>query len=508
MSDNLLLAIDSGLTVTKAVVFDRHGTEVAVGERRITVHYPHPHHVERDMDEAWAATAAAIRDALAAPGVDAARVRGVGVTAHGDGLYPVTADLRPAGPGILSLDSRAVAVLERWQRVGVADEALTRTGQTPHVSAPATLLAWLAEERPECLARTRWVMACKDWIRLCLTGEVATDPTEASESFTDVETQDYSAEALRLFGLSALEPCLPPVVACDAPAGRVSTEVAAETGLPAGTPVATGLHDVTAAAIGLGNIHPGELTVVAGTYSINETISTHPARNPSVACRNGFRPGEWMNMAISPASSANIDWVLREFCQREQVEAEARGGSVFDTLQPEIERAAEDRAGVFFHPFLYGSPLSDRASGGLFGLKGWHTRGHVLLAVLEGIAYNHRTHVDALKAAFPLERARAAGGGVRNPVLRQRFADNFRLPVGTVSANEVSALGAAVCAGVAGGVYEGIDTGVAEAVHPAAPHEPDPQGAEAADEGYALYRQLAKALEPLWPKLSDREVRQ
>jgi len=505
MSAPLLLAVDNGLTVTKAVVFDDAGGEVAVAEESITRLHPHPRHVERDMDESWAATARAIRRVLAAPGADAGRIAAVGVTAHGDGIYLVDADGRPAAPGVLSLDSRAVDIMADWGRGGVLERALELTGQYPHVSAPAALLAWFARERPDRLDRARWVMAGKDWIRLCLTGEVATDRTEASQSFTDLETQEYSGDALSLYGLDGIAGKLPPILSCDSVAGHVTAEAAAATGLRAGTPVAAGLHDVTAAAIGVGNVAPGGLTLVAGTYSINETISRNPVREPRSACRASFRAGEWMNMSISPASSANVDWFLNRLCPAELAAAERSGGSVFDTLQPEIEAAAERGSRVMFHPFLYGSPLSDFATAGFFGLKGWHGRGDMLLALLEGIAFNHRTHVDVLKARFGLNRVRATGGGTRNPLLLQLFADNLRLSVETVAANEVSALGTAICAGVASGVYPDVETGAEAAVCVAGVRDPEPAAFERVDDRYGLYLRVAEALQPLWPEFNEAE---
>lgn len=499
MKPDLLLAIDSGLTVTKAVAFDAHGKEIASGVAQVPVYHPQPHHVERNMDEIWRGVVTAVQSCL--QGLDPARVAAVGVTAHGDGLYLVAENLKPAGRGILSLDSRSIELVDSWRRGGLFDDALSITGQWPHVSCPAALLAWLKRSDPQTYKNGRWVMACKDWIRLCLTGEVATDPTEASESFTDVETQAYSPEALRLYDLEDIENRLPPVIPCDARAGFVSAAAAAATGLAKGTPVATGLHDVTAAAIGLGNIHPGTLSVVAGTYCINETISRRPARLARSASRNSFRPGEWMNMSISPASSTNIDWALRQFYRMEYEHAANSGKSIFDLLEQEVTTAEADSEQVLFHPFLYGSPFSDRASATFFGVKGWHQRGHMLLAVLEGIAFNHRTHVDILKSLFPINSARATGGGTRNSTLMQRFAANLKLPVETVATDEVTALGVAICAGVACGTYADLDEGVGATVRPATRFVADEAATEQADAAYARYLRLADALKPLWADL-------
>src|SRR5690606_22218668 len=137
--------IDSGLTVTKAVIFDVDGTTLAVARRRVAQSFPRARHVERDMDEFWNATADAIAEALAKSGRPASDILAIATTAHGDGIYMLDKERRPLGAGILSLDSRAVDVAERWVNSPVAEQAITITGQLPHASAPSAILAWVKE---------------------------------------------------------------------------------------------------------------------------------------------------------------------------------------------------------------------------------------------------------------------------------------------------------------------------------------------------------------------------
>ena len=391
-----LLGIDNGLTVTKAVIFDVDGTQLAVARRRIPQLMPHPRWVERDMEGLWRATSEAIAEAIARSGRSAADIEAVSVTAHGDGLYLIDRNHRPLGPGILSLDSRAGEIVSRWSREGVLDAALELTGQIPQVSAPCALLAWIKQNDPERYRNIGAVLACKDWLRLRLTGEVATDRTEASTSFTNITTQDYTAQAVQLYGIPEVFDSLPPIKNPSDIVGRVTAEAANATGLIAGSPVAAGLHDVTASALGMGGHEVGALSIVAGTYSINEVVSTEPRIDARWSCRNAIKPGQWHSMAISPASSANYDWFLDTFCRNEQEEATSSGRSIHEIVGAEANSALRRPSTVLFHPFLFGSPHGDLASAGFFGLHGWHSRGDMLASVLEGIVFNHRTHVDAL----------------------------------------------------------------------------------------------------------------
>ncbi|MBV6638439.1 MAG: carbohydrate kinase, partial [Mameliella sp.] len=191
-----ILAIDSGLTVTKAVIFDLKGTQLAVARRNVTQLKPAPRRVERDMTDLWRQTASAIRDVLETSGTDPSRIVAVAATAHGDGIYLLDKAGKPLGTGILSLDSRAFQIVEDWQTNGTDKRALALTGQVPHVSAHSALLGWVQRHEPDRFAQIGHVLACKDWLCFCLSGRIGTDHTEASTSFTDVQSQSWSQESL------------------------------------------------------------------------------------------------------------------------------------------------------------------------------------------------------------------------------------------------------------------------------------------------------------------------
>jgi L-xylulokinase len=495
-----LLGIDSGLTVTKAVVFDADGTQLSVARRRVPPSIPTPRRVERDMDGLWTAAAEAVADAVAACGRPASDIAAVAATAHGDGVYLLDADRRPLGPGILSLDSRAGGVVEGWAGAA-ADAALALTGQRPHASAPSALLAWIRAHEPARFARIAHAIACKDWLRFRLTGVVGTDRTEASTSFTDVRTQDWSPDALRLFGLGDLLPALPPIAGSAEIVGEVTPEAAARTGLVAGTPVAAGLHDVTASALGIGGHAPGVLAIVAGTYSINEVVSTEPRVDARWFCRNAVAPGRWNNMAISPASAANYDWFLDTLCRDAQAAAGTDGRSVHALLGAEIDAALARPSTVLFHPYLFGSPHGPVASAGFLGLRGWHDRGTMLRAVLEGIAFNHRAHVDALRDGFAVSEVRLTGGASRNPAFAQMFADVLAMPVIVTATDEAAAWGAALCAGAGAGLYASPQDDPRDLDRLAATYEPDPRRSAAYEARYRLFARVADTIAPLWPDI-------
>jgi L-xylulokinase len=489
----MLLGLDCGSTAVKAVLFDPGGKTVATGSRRTEPLQPAPSWIEHDMDRLWQLACAAIADALGAAPPGSGPIDAIGVTAHGDGLYLGDRAGRPLGNGITSVDSRAREVRAAWASSGVLDEVEKISGQRPYPYAASTVLAWIARHEPERYARIGHVLFCKDWLRYRLTRIIATDPTDASTAFTDARTQRYSDDLLSLLGLEAVRPALPEIQPSSGVIGTVSREAAAETGLLAGTPVAGGMHDVTASAVGLGNLEPGVVSITAGTFSINEMLSDHLAVDPRWNARAGVRPGQWMNMSISPASSNNVDWFLRQAYSAEW-EAAARGGpSLWNTVEADVAGPVASDAPLF-HPFLYGSPYDAPASAAFLGLRSWHGRADMLRAVVEGAVFNHRYHVDALRSAFPASRAGITGGGTSRPRSARLFADALGLPVEVPEATEVGALGAALLAGVGVGLYTSLDDAVARACRVAARYEPDPARSAILIERFGRYVALADAI--------------
>ncbi|TQS45006.1 FGGY-family carbohydrate kinase [Cryptosporangium phraense] len=482
-----LLGIDAGQTVIKAALFDTSGHEVVVAQATTTVSSPHPHWQERDMDAAWGAAADAVHRALESSGVDPTAVLAVGLAGHNDGLHLVDPAGRPVRPAILATDSRAVAEAAALQRPG----ALELTGSVPLAYSPASILAWLSVHEPSSLEKAAAMLYCKDWLLLNLTGEVVTDPTDASAFATDLWTQEWSTAVLELYGLEDLARLLPPMRRSSAVVGSVTTAAAALTGLRPGTPVVTGCHDVDANALGIGAIGTGALSLVLGTFSINQVVGNAPVVDPRWQARTFFPDGaspRWLHMSTSPSGASNLEWAVRQF-----------GGSSYQS----VISSAADRDGALapgpddplYLPFLYGGPVPS-SGGGLVGLRGWHTAADVHRAVLEGIVFNHRWHVEALGSSFPLVgAARLCGGGARSAVWSQLLADALGLPVEVTDAAEAGARGAAMLAGAGVGAYAGLGAAVKECVRVVRRHEPERN----LDARYGRYLAAASALATLRP---------
>ncbi|MBF0860102.1 carbohydrate kinase [Gluconobacter sp. LMG 31484] len=499
MRQDFTIGIDSGSTTTKAVVFSPTGAIMGTGRRRVAQHMDRPHHVERDMHEAWEAVTGSVQDALADAGLDGSDIAAIGLTAHGDGVFLLDRSSKPLGRGIMSLDSRATVLHERWQRDGISDLVLPVAGQRPYAYSANTLLAWIRENEPERYAAIGSVIFAKDWIRYCLTGEIATDLTEASTSFTDLHTQDYSDELLEILGLQGIRRALPEMrLSCES-GGSLTAEAAALTGLKAGTPVSVGLHDVTAAAVGMGYTQADDLSITAGTFSINEVFRDRPVIGEGWACRAGYRRGLWNCMAISPASSSNLEWLAKLLKPEEQDAARQLSAE----MESRLSKPGGRHQVPLYHPFLFGSPYEVPASASLFGVQSWHDRADLFQAMVEGTIFNHREHVDALRQTGPVRRIGVSGGGSGQPVIAQMFADILGSDVEIPEVREAGALGAALTASVAIGHYADLEEAVSAQTIPMQIYTPQTERRRIYEGIYRRYVALTQAMRPFWSDLYD-----
>jgi L-xylulokinase len=496
-----LLGIDNGGTVSKAALFTLAGEEVAAAGRKIETVEPAPGHAERDAEALWRSTAEAVREALGRSGVPPRDVACVACAGHGNGLYLIDGDGRPVRPGIYSTDSRAKAIVDRWRSEGLGERALPKTAQCLWPGQPNALWAWLREHEPESVARTRWVLMCKDYIRFRLTGEARAELTDWSgASLMNVVEARADDAVLDLFGIGDLRDRIPPLALTSEICGRVTDRAAAETGLAPGTPVAGGMFDIDACGLAAGMVDERVMTLVAGTWGCNLYIDRKPLVDKDLFMTSCYSiPGYWLMLEGSPTSAGNLEWFVAEMLGPDRAALAAQGRSAYD-LCNELAASVDARApGPVFLPFLYGSNAHPSAKACLVGLEGRHTRAHVIRAAYEGVVFAHLWHLQRLLQfrARP-DAIRFTGGAARSAVWVQMFADAFQIPVEVPAGSELGALGAAIAAAVACGMYTGFPEAAAAMTRIARRHEPDPALAGAYAEKYGRYRKCLAALDGYW----------
>ena len=244
------ICLDVGTSVVKAVAFGDSGEEIAVSRQSVPIERTRPGWSEQNMQTVWEAVQKTIRETAAQVKED---VSFLAVTAQGDGCWLIDDGGNPTGPAMLWNDGRASSFVEQWQHDGTLERAFRLNGTGVFPGSQCALLRWLQENDPTRLERSTMAFYCKDWIVLNLTGERATDETDASFPFFDIRARQYSLEMLQLYGLQSAEHLLAPVRPNNTPVGELRAQVATELGLPSGIPVIAAPYDIAATAIGLGN---------------------------------------------------------------------------------------------------------------------------------------------------------------------------------------------------------------------------------------------------------------
>lgn len=484
-----LLGIDIGQTGTKVVVFDLEGHELSVATDSTAAEHEHPFWAERELESAWLRTSSTVRTAMHAAG-ERVHVVGVGVSGHSDGLYLLDEAGRPVRPAILATDARARRQAAELGSGSRGSRLLDLTGQLPMAATPSAIISWLRTHEPEALERSRWMLSSTDWLRLRLTGVAATDPTMAAASFVALEAPGWSLEALALCDLHDVDAKLPPIRESAAIAGHVTAEASRVTGMPAGTPVVTGAHDVDTGALGMGAIGTGSVSALLGTYAINQVLGDTPIPDPRWQTRPFLSADTWLHMSTSPAGAGCLDWAAAQIGPLDHdgapdsAAAVAEGLSVVPAGQP------------YFLPFVHGGPRGHRVGGSWLGLRSEHGRASMLYAVVEGVTFSHRSHMEVLGSRMPVPTPiLVGGGGARSRGWTQMLADCLGSALTVTESQEVSALGAALLAGVGVGVYDDLDHAVASTVRVAREHTPDPDRHEELTMRYQRYNQAVTALQ-------------
>ena len=492
-----IIGIDAGGTMTKAALFDSAGQELACERRPNRMLFPKPGHTERDPEGMWEAAAKAVHALLETTGTDAADVAAVSVSGYGSGIYVVDRAGKAVRPGVVSTDSRAADLVETWRREGRVDRNEPRIQQRIWAGQAITLMAWLQAHEPETFENTATVLMCKDFLRMRLCGDRSTDPTDGGiAGFIDVNTSDYSEAMLDDLGLAAWRPKLPPIRPSVDVAGTITREASAATGLKEGTPVVRGVVDVVGSSLASGVTEPHQLSMVAGTFSINSTLHKVPRLSVMPFQQMPYPIEGWILATEGSATSAsNFEWFCRNVLDGETARAVAGGRSIYDVCNELVAGALSRDNDILFLPYLFGSP--DGAPAGLIGMQASSNLGDLIRAIFEGVAFAHRTDIERLLSgsdAAQTASIRLAGGASRSRVWAQLFANALGLPIEVTEGSELGARGAAICAAVAVGLHGNVREAVGKMVRVASRFEPDHERHAYYSRKYRRFRETSMAL--------------
>jgi L-xylulokinase len=496
------MGIDCGGTMTKAALYTAEGVETCVQAVETDLIIPRPGFAERDMNTMREAIFGAVRCLVQKSGAEPSEIVGVACCGHGKGLYLWGHDGGPVRNAILSTDNRAYEYPVRWKSDGTEDRVFALSLQHIMACQPVALLAWLKDNEPEALQRTRWIFECKDYVRFLLTGEAYAELTDYSgANLLNLRTLQYDARLLDCFGINAIADRLPPLRKSTDICGYITKEVSEKTGLREGTPVAGGMFDIDACAIAVNAASEDRICVIAGTWSINEYIRSQPVDDKSVAMNSVFcDPDYYLIEESSPTSAGNYEWFLRTLLPEFRDAVRGDGRSIYDACSALVDSIPPGEFCPIFLPFLFASNVHPNAKSCFVGMTSYHTRAHLVRSVYEGITYCHKYHIDKLlrSRTVPPVSVQLAGGVARSDVWSQMFADVIRLPVETIDVNETGALGCAMTAAVSIGTYASFGEAARKMVKVRAKYTPNPENFASYSSRYDIYLKIIKALDPVW----------
>ena len=489
---DLVLGLDIGTTSTIGILIGLPDRVLGLASLPVTFSAPHPGWAEEDPEEWWRNVCAITRELLGMPGMQAGRIRAVGVT----GMLPAVVLLDDTGalirPSIQQSDGRCGAEVEALK--AEIDEAafLARAGNGINQQLVATKLRWLEAHEPGAFRRIATVFGSYDFINWRLTGQRAIEQNWALEAgFVDLADHRIADDLAALAHVPRA--AIPAKTVSHAILGAVTEAAAAVTGLAAGTPVIGGAADHIASALGAGVTRAGDVLLKFGG-SVDILTATDRARpDPRMYLDYHLVPGLYVPNGCMATGGSALNWFAATFAGNER-EAAARAGQTLhqrlDALAAAIPAGSE---GVRVLPYFLGekTPVHDPAARGLFaGLTLSHGLGHLWRALLEAYAYAIRHHIEVLgEMGHRAERFLASDGGSNSRVWMQIVADVLQQPVQLLTGHPGSCLGAAWTAAVGAGLA-GDWGGVARFVGKGARIEPDPAHATIYDSGYRAYRAL------------------
>lgn len=496
----MIIAHDLGTTGNKASLHDNQGVTLAT----CTVAYPTrygAHGVaEQEPEDWWRAVGEATRSLMEKAHLQPHQVQGIGLSGQMMGAVLLDAAGKPVRPAMIWADHRSIAQVARLLDEVDMGDAYGELGHRLNPTYTLPKVMWVRDNEPHIWARVRHVCLSKDFVTFRLTGQLLTDPSDASGTNAyDQRSGVWSERMMQAAGLDA--GLWPTIVSSTTIAGGLTPEAARYLNLSAGTPVVVGGGDGPMAAVGAGVISPDDHPYASlGSSSWVSIAADEPLHDPHMRSMtfDHVVPGSYVPTATMQAGAASLQWAVETF---------GRSGTSadYDDLLHGAGGVDAATEGLFFLPHLMGerSPYWNPAATGVFaGIGRHHTREHLVRAVLEGVAFNLRTCLDAFTdGGSRVECVDAIGGGARSPVWLQVLADVWGLPVrGRSIVEDANSMGAAVTALVGLGIQP--DFTIARSLsNITSEHRPDPVRAARYAACHADFVSAYRHLEPWFTRV-------
>ena len=456
-----LVGIDCGTSAVKTILINEDGVILAQASRSYPLYEPDNGWAEQDPADWARASLETLAEVVKIAGVPKEDVAGIGISGQMHGLVMLDENGEVLRRSIIWCDQRSEQQVGEMLEMLPYERWLEITANPPIAAWTAAKYLWVRRHEPELIEKCRHILLPKDYIRYVLTGEFATDVSDASGmQMMDVKNRCWSDEVLEKLGID--RSLLGKLYESQEITGYLLPEVAERCGLTTATAVVGGSADNAGAAIGIGVVTDGDAFTSLGTSGLVYTHldSYHPIPDGGLHLCCCSVPGCWFSMGGPQAASLSVEWFKNNYCQGMIHEAEASGRNIYDLMLERVQSVRPGSERLIYMPYLMGERtphMNPKMRGAFVGLNTIHKEEHMLRAIYEGITYLLADCNDILKElGVNVSKMRVCGGGSKSPVWQQIMADLYDCDIVTMEKEEGPALGAAILAGAGTGVFRDV----------------------------------------------------
>jgi xylulokinase len=497
---SIYLGIDIGTSGTKTLAMHEGGRILAQVTATYPLYSPKPGWSEQVPEDWWQATISSVQDVLRKGDISPTEVKGIGLSGQMHGSVFLDKHHEVIRPALLWNDQRTAAECAEIESKAGGRKKLIQLVANPALTGfTAPKILWLRNHEPKNFAKCKQVLLPKDYIRFRLTGEFASEVSDASGTLLlDVKKRDWSTKLLGLLDLDRA--LLPRVYESEEVSGRLCESAAKMLGLPVGVPVVGGGGDQAASAVGNGIVKGGAVSATMGTSGVvfahSEDVQIDPEGRVHTFC-HAVR-GKWHVMGCVLSAGGSLQWYRNQLGQTEVEAAQNQGVDAYEILTKQAAEAPAGSEGLYFLPYLTGerTPHADPyARAAWIGLSLRHGRPHLVRSVMEGATYAMRDCLEIIKGMdIPVKEIRLSGGGARSQFWKQLQADIYGQKVCTINAEEGPAYGVALLAAVGTGAYKNVVEACKATIRVVSETKPTAAGKKAYDRFYPQYGKLYRSL--------------
>ncbi len=485
-----LLGIDIGTSALKAALFQENGTAIAQATGKYAVQYPSAGWAEQEPDEWWETAVKAIRDVLDTSGLDPNQIAGIGVDGQSWSAIALDKTGRVLCPNPIWTDTRAKDICDKLKREIPENELFALCGNPLQPSYTLPKILWYKENLPDVYNRASAILQSNSFIVYRLTGVLSHDLSQGYGCHCfDMRNSRWDEAMCNRLGVNSS--LLPPLFPSHQVVGGVSEKAAKLTGLIAGTPVVAGGLDAACGTLGAGVIDDGQTQEQGGQAGGMSICMEKYGADPRLILGLHVVPGRWLLQGGTTGGGGSLRWLRETVCPELSFEE-------MSSLAGNVPAGSD---GILFLPYMAGerSPIwNPNATGVFFGLDYAKTRGHMIRACMEGVAYALRHNLEAAAdAGASVTSMRAMGGSANSLVWTQIKADVTGRKIEVPLSDTATTLGAAILAGCGTGVYGSFQEAVKKTISVRRVHEPNAGFKDVYEEGYKKYRALYDRLKPM-----------